>query len=130
MNPERMRKIKHELRTPVNHILGYSELVMESASDSGDDIGAELAKGIQASGQTLARLLERNLLGPPGEIDDARMNALRLSLRPVVADILETLSATRALPSGDVLSGDLDRIRRAAQELMLFAEAEGTQLPD
>ncbi len=32
-----LRRLRHELRTPVNHILGYGELLLEQATDDGDD---------------------------------------------------------------------------------------------
>jgi len=81
MNAEDLRKLKHELRTPVNHILGYSDLLLESADDSEDLVTAGLAKNIHASGQMLAKLLEKSLLSPSGEMDDAQMDVLRESIR-------------------------------------------------
>ncbi|MGH8311558.1 MAG: histidine kinase dimerization/phospho-acceptor domain-containing protein, partial [Steroidobacteraceae bacterium] len=29
MNPEQARELRHELRTPVNHLIGYAELLLE-----------------------------------------------------------------------------------------------------
>ena len=68
MNAEDLRRLKHELRTPVNHILGYSDLLLETVGDSGDRVTASVAKDIHGSGQILAKLLERSLLSPSGEI--------------------------------------------------------------
>lgn len=34
---EAQRKLRHDLRTPVNQILGYCELLLEEAEDEGDD---------------------------------------------------------------------------------------------
>src|SRR5437764_666868 len=118
MNAETLRKLKHELRTPVNHILGYSDLLLESADDSDDSITADLARNIHGSGQILAKLLERNLLSASGNIDDGQMDVLRESVRPVVKQILETLSSRSMLPGADIHARDLDRIRRAADQLL------------
>ena len=29
MTPEEARELRHELRTPVNHLIGYAELLLE-----------------------------------------------------------------------------------------------------
>jgi signal transduction histidine kinase len=123
MNAENLRRLKHELRTPVNHILGYSELLLETADDSGDLITAGLAKNIHASGQTLAKLLEKSLLSPSGDMDVAQMDALRDSIRPTIKQILETLASHSMLPAVYSHTGDLDRICRAANQLMALVEA-------
>jgi signal transduction histidine kinase len=117
MNAEQLRKLKHELRTPVNHIVGYSELLFESADDAGDVEVTVLAKSLQASGQRLARLLERTLLSPGNEIDEEQIRALRDSLRPVVEEILKDSSSQVASETADYRT-DLARIRHAANQLM------------
>jgi signal transduction histidine kinase len=124
MNAESLRKLKHELRTPVNHILGYSELLLETADDTGDSNTASLARGIHARGQTLAKLLEKSLLSPSGDMDEAQMGALRDSIRPVLSEIMETLSSTTSMPERDSHTDDLDRIRRAANQLIILVEAD------
>ena len=30
-----LRELRHELRTPINHILGYTEILLEEASEAG-----------------------------------------------------------------------------------------------
>lgn len=124
MNAESLRKLKHELRTPVNHILGYSDLLLESADDSNDSETADLARNIHESGQILARLLEKNLLSTTGAIDEGQMDVLRESVRPVVKQILETLASRTKLDGAHLHQADLDRIGRAADQLMALLSAE------
>ncbi|HZE23638.1 MAG TPA: histidine kinase dimerization/phospho-acceptor domain-containing protein [Blattabacteriaceae bacterium] len=124
MNAEALRKLKHELRTPINHILGYSDLLLESAEDSDESATADLARNIHASGQVLARLLEKNLLSITGEIDDGQMEILRESVRPVVKQILDTLASHTMLPGADLHQDDLGRIRRAGDQLLVLLNAE------
>jgi len=62
-------------------------------------------------------LLEKSLLSPSGEMDDRQMDALRQSIRPTVKQIIQTL-ARHSTQSGTRLNGDLDRIRRAADQLL------------
>jgi signal transduction histidine kinase len=118
MNPENLRKLKHELRTPVNHILGYSDLLLETADDSGDFVIASLARDIHARGETLAKLLEKGLLSPSSDMDNAQMDGLRDAVRVVITQILETLSSHSTQPGLEGHSDDLGRIRRAADQLM------------
>lgn len=124
MNAETLKKLKHELRTPVNHILGYSDLLLEGAEDAQDSATADLARNIHASGQMLARLLEKNLLSTTGEIDDGQMEVLRESVRPGVKQILDTLSSYCMLPGAQLHKADLDRIRRASNQLLALLNAE------
>jgi signal transduction histidine kinase len=124
MNAEHLRHLKHELRTPVNHIIGYSELLLEAAGDEGDGSIADLAKGIHASGQALSRLLERNLVAAAAEMDERQMDALRSSVRPVIEQILAVLRANPHLLVADLYSQDLERIRQAATQLMLLVRSD------
>jgi|SRR5882724_7121625 len=117
MNAEHLRKLKHELRTPVNHIVGYSELLFESADEASDVEVSVLAKSLQASGQLLARLLERTLLSPGNEIDEEQISALRDSLRPVIERIVKDSSSLVASVTAEYET-DLARIRHAANQLM------------
>lgn len=129
MNAEDLRRLKHELRTPVNHIVGYSDLLLETAGDSGDYITADLARNLHQSGQILAKLLEKSLLSPLGDIDDAQMDALRDSIRPMVKHILDILSAHSMLAAVNSEMDDLDRIRRAADQLLALVGKDRIAVP-
>jgi signal transduction histidine kinase len=117
MNYDHFRELKHELRTPVNHILGYSELLLETADDFGDNTVAVLARSIRSRGQLLARLLEATLLSQAGEIDDKR-NELRSRVGPVIQDILAVSCSPPEMPGLASYEQDLERIRLAAYKLM------------
>jgi class 3 adenylate cyclase len=58
-----LHQLCHELRTPVNHIIGYSELLMDQCVESNwDDFHADLAK-INLAAKTWLGLMESHLLG-------------------------------------------------------------------
>lgn len=60
-----LHQLYHELRTPVNHIIGYSELLQEQAADQGFHAPiADLRKIHSAAGDWLA-LMEAYLIEPP-----------------------------------------------------------------
>jgi ABC-type polar amino acid transport system ATPase subunit/two-component sensor histidine kinase len=52
-----LAKISHELRTPLNAIIGYSEMLMEDASDEGLDAFVEDLDKIHSSGTHLLTLI-------------------------------------------------------------------------
>jgi adenylate cyclase len=58
-----LRQLCHELRTPVNHIIGYSELLIEQCADlNRPDFQGDLAK-INAAAKTWLALMEEHLIG-------------------------------------------------------------------
>jgi len=119
MNAEDFRKLKHELRTPVNHILGYSELLLESAADAGDGNVKSLAQQIQSNGQMLARVMEKGLIFTGIEADDdEQLKALRTSLLPLIQQILVVSVPATEIPGMVVYADDLKKIRSAADRLI------------
>jgi K+-sensing histidine kinase KdpD len=122
MSPDNLRNLKHELRTPVNHILGYSSLLLEAADDAGDSAVVRLVNGICANAQILVRMLEKNLLSPTGDMDELQLLALRTNVRPVVGQILEALPSDPDLPEMAPYAEDLERIRCAANGLLVLLE--------
>jgi len=124
MNRENLRKLKHEIRTPVNHILGYSELLMESATDAGDDRMAELAQDIHRRGQLLASTLEKNLLVSSADTDADLMIPLRDSVSPTIREIVTIAFLSPDSPGVSSYREDLGRIRDAATQLMLLIQPD------
>src|SRR3954451_22740796 len=56
-----LRGLRHELRTPINHIIGYSELLLEVAEESGyPALLADLEK-IRTAGAELGALVNESL---------------------------------------------------------------------
>jgi signal transduction histidine kinase len=120
MTAEQTRMLKHELRTPVNHIIGYSELLIEAAADEGEDRISERAKALCKDGQTLASLIDRHLADFKEAAPEEASESLRTSVTPVLMTILEN-----AEPQSDekaMWSQDLRRIQAAAQKLIIVLE--------
>ena len=65
-NPDPLSQIRHDLKTPINQIIGYSEMLAEDAEEKGDaGVLADLAK-IGTAARTLLELIDRELR--PGKI--------------------------------------------------------------
>lgn len=58
--PSELSKLRHDLRTPINHILGYSELLGEDLADQGVKELDDLEK-IQTAARQLLGLIDRSL---------------------------------------------------------------------
>jgi K+-sensing histidine kinase KdpD len=124
MHSESLRKFKHELRTPVNHIIGYSELLLDVARDLGDTAISEQAQNIYQRGRDLARFIEGNLSLSAGHVEDSQMESLRTGIRVMAEDILSSAAFSGAESCEiESCSGDLERIRLAATRLISMAEA-------
>lgn len=127
-DPDRLKRValghvRHELRTPINAILGYSEMLLEDEEDG--DTAADL-KRINESGRRLLALVD-GILDPArleGSIDReiqsfaAQIEAdLRTPINAVVG-YCEMLLEGQAESGRDDLVPDVKRILSAARSLL------------
>jgi adenylate cyclase len=114
--------VRHELRTPVNAILGYSEMLLEDATEAGEaDAAADLRRIREAGGELLAlidAILDPARAGGGGEAELAGYAAqIRADLRnPINAVVGYSEMLLEAGPAG--MAADLERIRGAAAQLL------------
>ena len=54
------RDLLHDLRTPLGHILGYSELLIEQMKDAGDEQYVAYAEKIRKAGRELVDMMKDN----------------------------------------------------------------------
>lgn len=114
-HPQRS-SLRHDLRTPINAILGYSEMLLEDLSPE-EDLEQILLNKINRAGQQL--LEQVNQLVTPSS--SAQVSQIRHSLRsPLTVVIgytellLEEMNAER--------QADLERIRSASQQMLGLIE--------
>ncbi|HLH24781.1 MAG TPA: adenylate/guanylate cyclase domain-containing protein [Chloroflexota bacterium] len=119
--PEALRETRHSLRTPLNHIIGYSEMLLESAADQGLEALVPDLERVHAAGQHLLEQLDR-LLGPAqvaaGTVDPALLSLeLRTPLNAVVGytEILLEAAADRDQREAVL---DLEKIHAASKHLL------------
>ena len=58
--------LRHELRTPINHIIGYAELLLEEAADAGSEAGVPDLENIREAGNHL--LIYINTILDPAQL--------------------------------------------------------------
>src|SRR4051812_32187130 len=82
------RTLRHELRTPINHIVGYSELLLDEAEDLGLDAVVDDLRKIHQAGTVLLSLvndaLDANRLATAGPDLDELSQALRTPLNAII----------------------------------------------
>ncbi len=122
---EGLSKLRHALRTPLNQIIGYSELLMENASESGSVTLLVDLKRLHSGGGELLALINDALAGWKIEAGKVDFAALREDLRAPLHGVitLAGLSAGKARAAGEpAIAKDLEKILRAAQNLLDLAE--------
>ena len=110
------RALRHDLLTPVNHIVGYSEMLLEQADDEELDAYAGDLRRVHQAGRALAGLMNERLAGgldlprlrndlaaPLGEAEAATAALRRQALAADRADIAADL---------DKIAGATARLRR------------------
>lgn len=123
---EGLSKLRHALRTPLNQIIGYSELLMETAEETGG--GASLVPDLQrihSGGGELLALINDALASWKIEAGKVDFGALRENLRAPLGNVITVtglcIGQARAASATDIAQ-DLDKILRAAQNLLNLAE--------
>jgi DNA-binding response OmpR family regulator len=136
MTTDQLAHFRHELRTPVNHIIGYSEMLRDEAEDLAlSDFLPDLQQIRDGGGQLLGVI--ENLLNPSpvaAEADLLDFSALEAQLRRMLDDPLnQIVSCSRRLQEKAMslgkasLTGDLRKIELAARQMLALAQAGVTE---
>jgi signal transduction histidine kinase len=119
--------VRHELRTPINAILGYSEMLIEDAES--DAARADLDKIHSGGRQALMvvnEVLDPQRLESLHNISLPEFEAkIRRMLHPLVDEIVrccDKLIGPRPEEPGDGEVSDLHRIRKASHALLMCAD--------
>jgi DNA-binding response OmpR family regulator/tRNA A-37 threonylcarbamoyl transferase component Bud32 len=123
------KQLRHELRTPVNHIVGYAEMLLEDAADPTlADRRAALEQTIEAARDVLT-LINATLPSTRTEIPVSDVVSLYTSLRGPQERIVRAVGGLTPAPGVSVdpeFEADLGRILQAAKRLVPdVAEGEG-----
>jgi len=113
-------RLRHDLRTAVNHILGYGEMLLEEAEIEGPEERVERLREVRAAGLEVLALVDA-VVGAGTANEDAVLASLRVALEPLASGLLATLARLEQVsPERD--AGDLGRLATAAGQLLGFAD--------
>ena len=115
-----LAEFRHNLRTPVNHILGYSEMLMEDAAEHHHSAALEALRNIHSAARAALEsvntaLSNRDAITRP-EIDDLCNKAQPRLER--IRNCVESLKTHHLHPAPAEWSDDLDRIGDAAADML------------
>jgi len=105
-----LSNMNHELRTPMNAILGFSELIMQKAFGGAVDKYAEYAEIIHQSGRNLLRLIDDML-------DLAKIEGGKLGLRESEVDIAHLLTDIRDQNETKASNAHLSLVKKVSADL-------------
>ncbi|MFI5335813.1 MAG: adenylate/guanylate cyclase domain-containing protein [Opitutales bacterium] len=117
---EAIARMRHSLRTPLNQIIGYSEMLMESANETGATPLLRDLKRIHTGGGQLLALINDALANWKIEAGTIDVLTLRREMRTplnAVVGYTEHCLETDAARANTELSSDLRKIRLSAQHL-------------
>ena len=126
-----LSNIRHNLRTPLNQIIGYSEMLQEEGEDLGLDAYVPDLQKIHSAGNQLLALINDN-------VSSARVESGKLDLESLQRDsrtLLDLIIGYSELCQEDAdekrhgtFIADLKKIRKAAQTLLgLFNDSQFLQ---
>jgi adenylate cyclase len=129
---ESLAHLRHDLRTPVNHILGYSELLIEDASERHLEAFIPAFQRIQSGGRQLLESIQTALAERTGTAQELDLGAFKQTLGGTAAEVLDTsTSLLRDLENVHRQTlADLDAISWALRRLMEFAGDDGSSTVD
>jgi len=120
--PSPAARLRHDLRTPVNHLLGYGEMLMEEAEAAG--------RADRVAGLARIRDTARELIGLI-DVAPATLDRLGDALHDLASRVLGELERLRQAgpPAGPGEAADFQRMADAAGLLLRFADG-GTAIFD
>jgi two-component system NtrC family sensor kinase len=115
-----LSELRHNLRTPVNHILGYTELLIEDASDARHTAALDPLRQVHSTARAALADINTALAGRDS-VDGAEIDALCEKIRPRVERIencIAHLRESREVDAPPEWVADFDRIVHAAGALL------------
>jgi CheY-like chemotaxis protein len=127
-DPERVRRaalghVRHELRTPINAILGYSEMLLEDEppGDAAEDLARIRDGGRQLLGLVDSILDAGRIASDSGRDVESYAAQIEADLRTPITSVVgycEMLIEGEAEAGRTAMTADLERILRAARSLL------------
>ena len=125
-------ELRHDLRTPVNHIVGYTEMLLEDTEDPAYAGCRTALEEILSAARDVLLLINAALPPTRTAVSAAELGVLYNSMAVPQEKILaaiRSLLASPTVPPGDDFPQDLLRIKAAAEKLAPGGSAGGAKVP-
>jgi signal transduction histidine kinase len=110
-------ELRHDLRTPLNHIIGYGEMLIEDAEERADAGVLDALRRIHATAKDLVGLIQNTLSPAHNEVTAGELATLRNDLQEPLQHIIGTAGKLKQTARPE-MAGDLETIRSAAERLL------------
>jgi adenylate cyclase len=120
--PAALSKIRHDLKTPLNHIIGYAEMLLEDAESAGRAEAETALRRLLDSAQTCLEVQGRLLTREPEELRPEHFQELKEDQTARSVYMGEILAELRAEPASPEWGQDLDKLGIAVCNLGMLAE--------
>lgn len=125
-NAQLLSKLRHDLKTPLNQIIGYSEMLIEDAEAAGQDSMAQKLRSVLESARSSLDVQSRSLNRAPEEIRSAVWTEFSTAQQAQTGRMDELLNELGREEDATGIAPDLDRLRQAVGNLReLTNEAPG-----
>jgi len=121
-----LRVLRHDLRTPINHVIGYSELLLEDLDDGDEALIRDDLVKILGSGRELLALVNESLSVNEAEIGPSDLERMGTQLRSPLNAIIgysELICEDLDESSESTVVADLRRIQTAGRQLLPMVNA-------
>jgi signal transduction histidine kinase len=118
-----LASVSHELRTPLTAVVGFSEILQDSADTMSEVERAELLELLVAQGTDLTNIISDLLVAAKADIGALDVTSVPVNLRAQTAQVLESFERHQvahielAGPSARAV-GDPDRVRQVIRNLV------------
>jgi two-component system cell cycle response regulator len=123
LGPLTVSRLRHDLRTYVNHLQGYGEMILETVRDEGPAQLADPVEHLLGQGKQLLDVIARNL---PTNLEDLSSGVLEALIRELRApaeraeSVVEELIAQADAAGAAEIVGDLRKIKHAVDDMNGF----------
>ena len=114
--------LRHQLLTPLNHIVGYSEMLLEDGQTQGFDSAQQNLVRIRQTAKDMVRMVHSGLSPHPRKRGEKLVTDLRYDLAAPVHTILQAVGAVTGEQRTGMDLNDVLKIGRAATELLGFTQ--------